>query len=505
MKNDTQIPIYKYKSPGNQQGYGEGLDKGFFMLYICKQENTENTKPMDFKKIACTAVRRWNEKRMAGRAADVSRSVTPQAETTAAMAKTGAAEAETATLSPTSFPQHAANVLRTAEAKAVQSETPSPKAAGLESALGDFLAERYEFRFNMLTEATEFRSKSDKGNGTFRPATERDLNAICLEAHRHGIGCWDRDVARMVHSADVREYHPFRLYFQRLPAWDGRDRLHDLAARVSDSPLWIQAFHRWMLGLAAQWAGLSDGLHAHSTAPLLVSDEQGLGKSTFCRALLPPELQAYYTDSVDLARPDKVERQLTEMGLLNLDEFDRIPEKKHPLLKNLMQLSALNLRKAYRRHSQALPRIASFIGTSNSRELLSDPSGSRRFICVLVEHPIDCTGINHAQIYAQLKAELERGERYWFSHGEENALRLHNAAFYRICPAEEVLCRHYRAAHPSEKVRPLSLPEIFARLRRLEPGAMAGVTLPKLAQALVAAGVQKVHTHYGNRYRVAER
>ena len=484
--------------------YGEGLDKGFFMSYICKRENTENTKPMDFKKIACTAVRRWNEKRMAGRAADVPRSVTPQAETTAAMAKTGAAEAGTATPSPTSFPQHAANVLRTADAKAVQSETPSLKAAGLESALGDFLAERYEFRFNMLTEATEFRSKSDKGNGTFRPATERDLNAICLEAHRHGIDCWDRDVARMVHSADVREYHPFRQYFQRLPVWDGRDRLHDLAVRVSDSPLWIQAFHRWMLGLAAQWAGLSDGLHAHSTAPLLVSDEQGLGKSTFCRALLPPELQAYYTDSVDLARPDKVERQLTEMGLLNLDEFDRIPEKKHPLLKNLMQLSALNLRKAYRRHSQALPRIASFIGTSNSRELLSDPSGSRRFICVLVEHPIDSTGIDHAQIYAQLKAELERGERYWFSHGEENALRLHNAAFYRICPAGEVLRRYYRAAQPGEKVHPLSLPEIFARLRRLEPGAMAGVTLPKLAQALVAAGVQKIHTHYGNRYRVVE-
>ena len=423
---------------------------------------------MDFKKIAHAAVCRWNEKRRTDKTSDTHRTSLPEA------------------------------------APAVR-EAVSPKAANLESALGGFLAECYEFRFNVLTEATEFRSKSDKENGTFRPATERDLNAICLEAHRHGIGCWDRDVARMVHSADVREYHPFRLYFQRLPAWDGRDRLHDLAARVSDSPLWVQAFHRWMLGLAAQWAGLSDGLHAHSTAPLLVSDEQGLGKSTFCRALLPPELQAYYTDSVDLARPDKVERQLTEMGLLNLDEFDRIPEKKHPLLKNLMQLSALNLRKAYRRHSQALPRIASFIGTSNSRELLSDPSGSRRFICVLVEHPIDCTGIDHAQIYAQLKAELENGERYWFNHGEENALRLHNAAFYRICPAEEVLCRHYRAAHPGEKVRLLSLPEIFARLRRLEPGAMAGITLPKLAQALVAAGVQKVHTHYGNRYRVAER
>ena len=462
------------------------------MSYICKREDTENTKPMDFKKIAHAAVCRWNEKRHADKTADTLRAVLPETGNSVAPQDNTFSEATEA-------------ILQLPEAVPTVREVASLKAANLESALSGFLAERYEFRFNVLTEATEFRCLSDKGNGTFRPATERDLNAICLEAHRHGIDCWDRDVARMVHSTDVREYHPFRQYFQRLPAWDGRDRLHDLAARVSDSPLWIQAFHRWMLGLAAQWAGFSDGLHAHSTAPLLVSDEQGLGKSTFCRALLPPQLQAYYTDSVDLARPDKVERQLTEMGLLNLDEFDRIPEKKHPLLKNLMQLSALNLRKAYRRHSQALPRIASFIGTSNSRELLSDPSGSRRFICVLVKHPIDSTGIDHAQIYAQLKAELERGERYWFSHGEENALRLYNAAFYRICPAEEVLCRHYRAAHPSEKVRPLSLPEIFARLRRLEPGAMAGVTLPKLAQALVAAGVQKVHTHYGNRYRVAER
>ena len=246
----------------------KGLTRAFSCRIFAGRKQTLNTATMDFKRIAHNAVRRWNEKRTARKTMGTTHVATPQAETL-------------------------------------------PKAANLESTLGGFLAERYEFRFNVLTEATEFRHLSDEGNGTFRPATERDLNAICLEAHRHGIDCWDRDVARMVHSADVREYHPFRQYFQRLPAWDGRDRLHGLAARVSDSPLWVQAFHRWMLGLAAQWAGLSDGLHAHSTAPLLVSDEQGLGKSTFCRTLLPPLLQAYYTDSVDLARPDKVERQLT--------------------------------------------------------------------------------------------------------------------------------------------------------------------------------------------------
>ena len=423
-------------------------------------------------------------------------------QTTAAMTKTDVAEAERHAETHPSLSTHQTSSgqrkQRLFKAKRLPQKPPLSPPSVASSPNDTSSASTF------LPKPRRFRCLTDRENGTFRPATERDLNAICLEAHRHGIDCWDRDVARMVHSTDVREYHPFRQYFQRLPAWDGRDRLHDLATRVSDSP----CGYKLSTGGCSDWPrnGPDSPTGCTHTAPRPCSSatNKDSEKSTFCRALLPPQLQAYYDDSVDLARPDKVERQLTEMGLLNLDEFDRIPEKKHPLLKNLMQLSALNLRKAYQRHSQALPRIASFIGTSNSRELLSDPSGSRRFICVLVEHPIDSTGIDHAQIYAQLKAELERGERYWFNHGEENALRLHNAAFYRICPAEEVLRRYYRAAQPNEKVRPLSLPEIFARLRRLEPGAMAGVTLPKLAQALVAAGVQKIHTHYGNRYRVVE-
>ena len=427
---------------------------------------------MELKRIVRAAVRRWREKQ---RARDFNGR-------TAAPAPYKEEEG-------TALPEKAA--------------TSAAPAARMEERLAGFLDGRYEFRFNLLAEVTEFRPKDGKGR-PFRPATERDLNALCLEAHRGGVPCWDRDLLRMVHSTRVPAYHPFRLYFEQLPQWDGQDRLRGLAERVSSNPLWVQAFHRWMLGTAAQWAGLSDGMHAQCVAPLLVSDEQGMGKSTFCRAILPPELRPYYSDSVDLARPEAVERQLTEMGLLNLDEFDRIPARKHPLLKNLMQLAALNVRKAYKRHASALPRIAAFIGTSNSRELLSDPSGSRRFVCVLVEKPIDSTGIEHDQVYAQLKAELLRGERHWFSREEENALRLHNAAFYRVSPVEEVFRRHYRPAVPHEKALLLALPDLLASLRRRQPGTMAGVNLMRLAQTLAAMGVQKVHTHYGNRWRVVE-
>lgn len=84
-----------------------------------------------------------------------------------------------------------------------------------------------------------------------------------------------------------------------------------------------------------------------------------------------------------------------------------------------MQMSNLNICKAYQKNFRSLPRIASFIGTSNRTDLLCDPTGSRRFICIEAEHDIDCTGIEHSQIYAQLKEELLAGACHWFNKEED--------------------------------------------------------------------------------------
>ena len=126
----------------------------------------------------------------------------------------------------------------------------------------------------------------------------------------------DLDVSRFVDSDRLLDYHPFRDYFDRLQPWDGEDRLDALARRVSDRALWVRGFRRWMLAVAAQWMRMGDD-HANSMAPVLVSGRQGLGKSTFCRNLLPPELSAYYTDSVDVANTARMEQLLVEMGLIN--------------------------------------------------------------------------------------------------------------------------------------------------------------------------------------------
>ena len=401
------------------------------------------------------------------------------------------------------------------------------KSRSLMQEVAAFLTSRYRFRFNVLTEETEVTNIANNIPDThlrYAKVDERWMNTLSMEAIETGIDCWDRDIQRFVRSRRISEYHPFTAYFERLPEWDGTDRVSALARRVSDDPVWVNGFHRWMLGLSAQWMqfhpdtncanrannansanNTSSINRANSVAPLLVSSRQGLGKSTFCRLLMPDALKAYYTESYDLSSPASAEAKLAACGLINLDEFDKLSASKMPLLKNLMQASALNIRKAYKRSASALPRIASFIGTSNREDLLVDRTGSRRFLCVSLEHAIDCTTpVEYEQLYAQLKAEILSGERSWFNKEEEQAIQQHNALFYKHIPEEEVFRLCFRFAtqedHPQE-VLTLSATQLFERMKAAHPSVMRGMTAYSLSRILPQLG-ERVHTAKGNVYRV---
>ena len=386
------------------------------------------------------------------------------------------------------------------------------KSSSLMQEVTAFLTSRYRFRFNVLTEETEVAEVTNNIPDThlrYAKVDERWMNTLSMEAIETGIDCWDRDIQRFVRSRRISEYHPFTAYFEQLPEWDGTDRVSALARRVSDNPVWVNGFHRWMLGLSAQWMQFrpdtNNANRANSVAPLLVSSRQGLGKSTFCRLLMPDALKAYYTESYDLSSPASAEAKLAAYGLINLDEFDKLSASKMPLLKNLMQASALNIRKAYKRSASALPRIASFIGTSNREDLLVDRTGSRRFLCVSLEHAIDCTTpVEHEQLYAQLKAELLSGERSWFNKEEEQAIQQHNALFYKHIPEEEVFRLCFRFAtqedHPQE-VLTLSATQLFERMKSAHPSVMRGMTAYSLSRILPQLG-ERVHTAKGNVYRV---
>ena len=361
-----------------------------------------------------------------------------------------------------------------------------------------FLSENFDFRYNVLTDMPECKLKNEN---TYRMIDKRMMNTLSFEAMMDGVDCKDADVKRFLFSERIPTHHPFKDYIDALPEWDGTDRVTMLAARVSGKAMWINGFHRWMLGMVAQWLGYPARC-ANALAPILISTEQGMCKSTFCSLLLPEELRPYYTDKFAITSTSGCEQKISTFGLINMDEFNQYNERMMTILKNLMQMKKVNYRKCFKAYYSDLPRIASFIGTSNEKSLLTDETGSRRFLCIEVEKPIDCSPIEYAQLYAQLKFELESGKRYWLSKEEELEIQEHNRAFYRHSPEEEAFYKVFTLPKEGEPAMNLTATDIFNHLQKRFPKVMQGVKPQRIGNVMTKIGAKKIHTRQGNVYLV---
>ena len=364
--------------------------------------------------------------------------------------------------------------------------------------LQNFLSENFDFRYNILTDMPECKPKNTT---TYRMIDKRMMNTLCMEAMMNGVDCKDADVKRFLFSERIKTHHPFKDYIDALPEWDGTDRVTMLAARVSGQAMWLNGFHRWMLGMVAQWLGYPARC-ANAVAPILISTEQGMCKSTFCSMILPEELRAYYTDKFTINATSGCEQKLSTFGLINMDEFNMYTERMMTILKNLMQMKKVNYRKCFKAYYSDLPRIASFIGTSNEKSLLTDETGSRRFLCMEVEKPIDCSPINYPQLYAQLKWELEAGKRYWLSKEEELEIQEHNKAFYKHSPEEEAFYKVFALPKEGEPYVELTATDIFNKLQKRFPVLFRGVNPKHFGKVMTKIGATKVHTTLGSIYQV---
>ena len=369
--------------------------------------------------------------------------------------------------------------------------------------LSQYVERHYELRFNVMTALPECRRK-DAADEPFKVMDERIMNTLLMDAQENGIECKLADMKCLLRSNRIPDFHPLKSYMDSLPEWDGKDRVTEVANRISHKLLWVRCFHIWQLSCVAQWMG-QEMQAANALMPILVSTEQGLGKSTFCRNLLPPELRGYYIDKLSLSEGSHIEERLSMLALINMDEFDRLTDKQMATLKNILQAQTCSFRRLYTNHLVQAPRMATFIATSNSHDLLTDPTGSRRFICIDVEGEIDRTPINYLQYYAQLKAEVLRGERTWLTHDEEQELGEHNMAFYRHAPELDVFRKCFilpQDGAPSDDILEASASDIYQYMCQRYPKAMRGSKPSQIGTVLTLAGAPRIHRRTGNVYRL---
>ena len=353
--------------------------------------------------------------------------------------------------------------------------------------LREFMERRYEIRFNEILQMTEFRERNSL-QFLFRELTRRELNTIHHEANVEGIEAAYSEVEELAHSTHVPIFNPIRDFLDNLPHWDGHDHIADLAAMVPNgNPYWTRLFRQWLLSMVAHWMN-ADQIHANATAPILIG-KQGYRKSTFCRMLLPPGLQDFFTDSIDFRSNIEAERSLSRFLLVNIDEFDQLSEKQFAFIKHLFQKPQTNIRRMRSEAIGTQRRYASFIGTSNHQEVLRDPTGNRRYICVEVTAPIRVEeGINHAQLYAQACHLINNGERYWLNDEDETLLRETNQHFESESPLEQIFLSIFTPTTDPDKgmwMRPTEILEEmshcpFFNSRRDKNLIMLGKVLTKL-------------------------
>ena len=343
----------------------------------------------------------------------------------------------------------------------------------LTMSLQAFMNERYDLRYNELSNGVEYRSNSSS-SFVFQPLDTRVLNTMIQEAHEHGIDVFDRDMKRFLGSTRVRSYNAAQSYLQDVrDKWDkNADFIGLFADRVPNrNPHWREWFHTWFLGMVAQWEGYNPS-HGNAVVPLLIG-QQGCGKSTFGQLILPPELrQIGYRELVDFSSKTEAERMLTSSLLINLDEFNQISEKiQQGFLKNLLQKSSVKGRRPYSSVVLDMPRMASFIATSNMTDVLNDPSGSRRFIVAEISEgqSIDTSsGIPYDAMYSQAVQELyQLHRRCYFTPEEVTKIEAHNLSYANQRPE---VSRFLEVFEPTdidnEDTRWMSISEITNEVHR---------------------------------------
>ena len=309
--------------------------------------------------------------------------------------------------------------------------------------------------YSQEIEVTGLPSRSG-GAGGWVPLSDRIVNSLWAEMSAGEKQVRVQDMYRVIESDFVPEFHPFQYYLEHLPPWDGQsDYILEMSVSVNvrgdvqEQLLFAGYLKKWLVGMVAGWI---DPQVVNNVILVLIG-EQGSYKTTWFNYLLPPELRQYFytkTNSNKMGRDDLL--TLAQYGLVCCEELDTMRPSELNQLKAAVTMPSIDERAAYAHYHEHRKHIASFCGTGNNVQFLTDPTGNRRWLpfeVVSIESPREHP-FNYEGIYAQAYALYLGGFRYWFSKVEIERLAAHNGAFEAPQLERELISERFRVPGPGE-------------------------------------------------------
>jgi len=236
----------------------------------------------------------------------------------------------------------------------------------------NYLGKHYKFRYNTISLDIEI---NKNGTDEWNSLNE---DTVYVELQKRGIKISMNNLISLIKSY-VPHYNPIKEYFQNLPTWNGKtDHIQNLAGYVQalDKTQFAYHFKKWMVRTVK--CALLGG-YFNKQAFVLVHSGQNSGKSTFCRFLCPPSLSQFIAEDISNDKDARV--LLCKNFLINLDELAVLSKREINSLKSFFSKTQVNERLPYDRKNTILPRVASFIGSTNQDSFLNDETGSVRWLC----------------------------------------------------------------------------------------------------------------------------
>lgn len=377
------------------------------------------------------------------------------------------------------------------------------------SDIGDWLKSHMELQYNDVNDRTYYRA------GEGQKWLEVDNRVICtirkqIEADT-GKRTLKSDVTDVIWSDSAFLVHPIRDYINGLPAWDGTDRVAELAGYVSVEPvqdgqspddaqaLFLWALRKWLVAIVATW--MDDNVSNHEILTLI--GPQGIFKTTFFRQLLPPELRQYFWENPRnnfRSKDDKI--SLAENALVEIEEVDISNPIDIAELKALASAVSINERRPYGKQRNQKHKLASLCATGNEQHFLIDETGNRRWLCFLIKRilPPQQWAIDYGQLYAQLFEAYNGGFQYWFDYDDQQRVEQQNMAFRLMSDEEQLIRTNFRQPRQDDPVKLMNAASICKALNGGRLGY--GLSSKKVGTIMKKLGFRLIHNSKGNFYRV---
>ena len=386
------------------------------------------------------------------------------------------------------------------------------KVASVEE-IKSFLDGHVRLRMNEITSRVEYLSHTDSTDltdeGVWLPINDRKVNSLwskMSEVTRVN----KQDLYSIIESDYVPLFNPFTVYLSTLQSVEsvrsvchnnnsvgGRDYIRELAQTIrvkggeQEQMLWYRYLKKWLVGMVASW--LSDDVV--NNVILVLIGEQGAYKTTWFNYLLPPPLKQYFYTKTNANRMSKDDiLTLAQYALVCCEELDTMRPAELNQLKAAVTMPSIDERAAYAHYHEHRKHIASFCGTGNNTQFLSDPTGNRRWLPFEVEsivsprdHPFHYEGI-----YSQALALYKSGFQYWFTKEEIQELNRHNKQFETPRLEHELVDLYFRKPTDSELGEFIS---VARALQIISNGISQKLSAVNVGRAFSDLGFKRVRTN----------